>query len=265
MKFAWQGRRTSPEIDVRRFGMRSFHDEEDRTRFPWLAFAAGASAGAAAMSLIDPTAGARRRALVRDKMSRATHKTASGLDAARRDVSNRTYGRWAASRRRGEDSAVPDPVLVERVRARLGRYVSHPHALDVDADNGRVTLRGMILTGEVPRLMRAIARVRGVSSVDNRLEQHDEAGTIPSLQGGAARTRRMSGLVQRNWSPAVRTFAGGIGSALVMYGAARRDRAGTLLGFAGTALALRAATDLETKRMTRDAARQMRPSPVAPA
>jgi uncharacterized membrane protein len=56
--------------------------------------------------------------------------------------------------------------------------------------------------------------------------------------------------MQREWSPAARTLVGGVGSALVAYAAARRDAFGTLFALAGTALVLRAATNLEAKRIT---------------
>jgi uncharacterized membrane protein len=55
--------------------------------------------------------------------------------------------------------------------------------------------------------------------------------------------------MQTNWTPATRTLVGSIGSALIAYGAARRDTAGALLAFAGTGFVLRAATNLETKRL----------------
>jgi osmotically-inducible protein OsmY len=163
--------------------MTSF-EHEDTTRSRWTAFVAGASIGAALMYLIDPAAGARRRGLIRGKMSRAAHKTADGFDAARRDISNRAYGGWATVRRWRTQEEVPDHILLERVRATLGRYVSHPRSIDVEMDDGCVILRGQILKHEVARLIRAINGVRGVSSVDNRLEQHEHAGNIPSLQGG---------------------------------------------------------------------------------
>ena len=168
--------------------MRSVDDEDTRpTR--WTAFVAGASVGAALMYLIDPGAGRRRRGLIRGKMSRAAHKTADGLGAATRDISHRAYGGWATVRRWRPSADVSDHILLERVRAGLGRYVSHPRSIDVEVNNGCVVLRGQILARETPRLIRAIAAVRGVASVDNRLEEHEQAGKIPSLQRWRRRRR----------------------------------------------------------------------------
>jgi uncharacterized membrane protein len=187
--------------------------------------------------------------VIRDQLIHAAHKTADGLDATRRDLAHRAQGSWAEAQYWFGSSDAPDYILVERVRAKLGRYVSHPRAVDVEADNGCVVLRGKILTREVDPFLAAVRTIPGVYEIDDLLERHETAGNIPSLQGGAARPGNLPDLMQREWSPAGRTLAGGIGSALVAYAAARRDVFGTLFGLAGTALVLRAATNLEAKRM----------------
>jgi hypothetical protein len=46
-------------------------------------------------------------------------------------------------------------------------------------------LSGPILADEVPRLWRRVRRVRGVQSIDDRLEIHDSPGAVPGLQSGA--------------------------------------------------------------------------------
>jgi uncharacterized membrane protein len=222
------------------------HDGSSRN---WSGFLAGACFGAAGMYLIDPSRGARRRGLIRDQLTHAAHKTADGFDATRRDLSNRATGAWAGARHLFESSDVPDHILVERVRAKLGRCVSHPHAIEVDADSGCITLRGKILNREVSHLLRAIGRIPGVKDIDDFLERHDRAGNIPSLQGGSRRAGDSPDVMQREWSPAARTLVGAMGSALVGYAASRRDIFGTLFGLAGTALVLRAATNLETSRL----------------
>jgi hypothetical protein len=55
-------------------------------------------AGAGLMYLNDPQMGKRRRALVRDKLVRATHKIDEALDVTRRDLTNRTGGFWSEMR-----------------------------------------------------------------------------------------------------------------------------------------------------------------------
>ena len=150
--------------------------------FSWLT---GFALGAAFMYAFEPNAGRRRRALVRDKFNRLAHTTRDGLDATARDWSNRAAGTVAQARRRFRSERPDDDVLIERVRATLGRAVSHPRAIDVDACDGTVCLCGPILTHEVSSLLRAVESVPGVKRIDNQLEPHDQPGNIPALQGGS--------------------------------------------------------------------------------
>jgi osmotically-inducible protein OsmY len=140
--------------------------------------------GAGLMYLLDPDRGARRRALVRDQVARARHKLGDRLDATARDLGNRTRGTLAEARSRFRKEAVDDAVLHERVRSEIGHAVSHPGAIEENVSDGRVTLRGPVLAHELDGLLRAVRRVRGVSEVRNELEVHQEAGDVPSLQGG---------------------------------------------------------------------------------
>jgi uncharacterized membrane protein len=145
---------------------------------------------------------------------------------------------------------VDDVVLVERVRARLGRILSHPHAVNVVAHEGVVTLRGPILQHEVKPLLDAIERVADVREVVNELEEHKEPGNIPSLQGGSTPPEPRMDILQHNWSPTTRVMAGGSGVALAAYGASRQTISGTLLAAAGVGLLARAATNVEIRRLT---------------
>jgi hypothetical protein len=52
------------------------------------------------------------------------------------------------------------------------RLVAHPRAMEVDADDGVVTLQGPALRYEGPRLLRMIARIRGVHEIVNVLDEH---------------------------------------------------------------------------------------------
>jgi uncharacterized membrane protein len=127
--------------------------------------------------------------------------------------------------------------------------VSHPHAVEVDADAGCVTLHGKILRREVGPLLRAVSRVPGVREIDDFLEQHDRAGNIPSLQGGSARVGDLLDFTQEQWAPATRTLVGSAGAVLVAYSAARRDVFASLFGLAGLALVLRAAANVDAARI----------------
>lgn len=168
----------------------------------------GAGVGAAVVFMLDPQGGGRRRALVRDKMAYASRKTRDGMDAVARDMANRTRGIAAATRGRFTDSNVDDDVLVERVRAKLGRASSHPRAIDVKAADGEVTLYGPILSDEVADVLSIVGSVRGVHAVVNELEPHDSPEGIPSLQGHGRVAGRSLDILQRNWAPATQALVG---------------------------------------------------------
>jgi hypothetical protein len=168
----------------------------------------GAGVGALLTFVFDPNSGGRRRALARDKMIWATRKTRDGIDATARDIANRTQGIAAASRARLRAENVDDTRLIERVRARLGRACSHPSAIDVEARDGEVTLRGPILAGEVNNLLATAAAVRGVRSVVSELEPHETAEGIPSLQGEGRIGGPRLDILQSNWAPATRALVG---------------------------------------------------------
>jgi osmotically-inducible protein OsmY len=145
----------------------------------------GLGLGAGLMYFLDPERGGRRRAFVRDKAAHATRVGVAALGAAGMDLSNRASGLMAQARGALRSGPVDDGVLVERVRAKLGRLVSHPHAVDVKAIDGCVHLRGPVLQAEVPRLVRAVARVPGVRDVINALDAHPNADGVPALQSVA--------------------------------------------------------------------------------
>jgi hypothetical protein len=113
----------------------------------------GAGLGAGLMYVLDAQLGTRRRALIRDKIVRITHKAGDAIDTTARDLSHRTKGVVATAGSRLRSDHPSDEVLVERVRAKLGRLVSHPKSIEVSAHEGRVTLRGPILSREVSRLL----------------------------------------------------------------------------------------------------------------
>lgn len=210
----------------------------------------GLGLGVSLMYLLDPERGRRRRARFRDRLAHAARVSEDAVQATGRDVAHRAAGATARLRRMRRHEPVDDRVLVERVRARLGRFVSHPRAIDVDAVDGIVTLRGPILRAEANRLIRSVGRIRGVREVVSRLEEHKEAGSIPALQGGATPRGLVADVVERNWSPTARLLTGTTGMALAGYGASRRDTPGALLAAAGMGLLARAATNMEARGLT---------------
>jgi uncharacterized membrane protein len=198
-----------------------------------------AAIGALAMYFLDPQAGRRRRARTRDKVEHAQRRLRNAYEVTARDARHRAQGLQAMSRRLLQRSgdAADDETLVGRVRAVLGRYVSHPHAIEVSAAGGQATLSGPILAAEVPALLGAVKRVLGVRGVENRLAVHQEPGNVSSLQGGVPRRGQRFELMQDNWSPSARVLVGTMGLALLL-------RRGILSRLAGAALLARAGTNL---------------------
>lgn len=209
----------------------------------------GIGVGAGAAYLLDPALGRRRRAGVRDAVARVAHKGGDAIGATSRDLANRSRGLAARTTRYLRPGDATDDVLVERVRAKLGRHSSHPHALRVEAHEGVVTLRGPILAQEAADLVRTVGRVRGVREVRDELERHDEPGNVPALQGGATRPGELPALAQESWSPAARALVGAAGAVLAGVGVRRGRWAGPALSAAGIALIARALTDTEVRRL----------------
>ena len=208
-----------------------------------------AGLGAAGMYLLDPTWGARRRGVVRDKLVHGASKSSAGAGAAARDMAHRMEGLLAETRARLRREEVSDAVLEARVRSALGRACSHPHAIEVTAREGRVTLRGPVLSAEANKLVTSVRSVRGVAEVVDETDVHAQAGNVPALQGGSSRMLQGTWL-QGNWSPAMRLATGGAGAALLGYCMVRRDPSTTWLGFIGTGLLMRASTNMDWSRLT---------------
>jgi osmotically-inducible protein OsmY len=176
----------------------------------------GAALGAGAMYLLDPTGGRRRRARVGDAVAHASHRARAMAGARARDAGHRMSGLAARTLgRMGRDDTPADDVLVARVRARLGRLVSHPGAIGVTVDQGTVTVTGPVFAAEVDQLIAGLADVPGVTGVENRLESHADAEHIPSLQGGGPHLLAAEPPRRVRWTPALGVMAGVTALALV--------------------------------------------------
>ncbi|MBI1737390.1 MAG: SRPBCC family protein [Candidatus Rokubacteria bacterium] len=218
-----------------------------------LSRAIGASAvGATLMYLFDPERGRRRRAVMRDKAVSASHELGHASSVTARDVTNRTRGQVARLRSIVTRRPPSDHEIRERIRAHLGYLVRHPRSIDVRVQDGRVSLAGPILADEVDGLLLAAAAVRGVSSIDNRLEVHREPGSVPGLQGAAARPRMRNVVpwMQTYWSPTARLLAGAGGAAMAASALRSGGVMGTALGLGGVALLLRGITNMQLKHLT---------------
>lgn len=209
----------------------------------------GFGLGAGAMYYLDPQRGNRRRAEARQRVIHLVRGVRSAAEITSVDLRNRARGTVASARATFLDRNTPaDDVLVARVRSRLGRLVSHPHSVEVTANNGKVTLRGICLASEVPRLVADVRTLRGVTGVENRIEAHASAEHIPALQSGASGGRRWGkglDLLRARWSPATRFLVGLAGTGGVISGIAYGRKGKYLfypIAVAGTLLLGRAST-----------------------
>jgi uncharacterized membrane protein len=207
-------------------------------------FLGGAAVGVALMYFLDPHSGRRRRARTRDKVVHAARVVNEGAKVTARDTMHRAQGAWAEAKRLfNHEENIGEEALVGRVRAALGRVVSHPHAIEVAASGGHVTLIGPILSYEVRPLLKAVRRVAGVRAVSDQLTVYNEPGNVSSLQGGEPRSGERFELLQENWSPAARVLVGGVGAALMLAATQARGGLCALLGISGSALVARAASN----------------------
>lgn len=202
-----------------------------------------AAAGAAATWFLDPDSGRRRRSIMRDKTRRTWKLFSSAVQVGAWDLRHVTEGRLAELRAAFQRDTASDRVVRARMRALLGRHVSHPGAVTITVDDGMATLMGPIIRHEVDPLLDALLSVRGVRGIESRLEIYDSAGPIPSLQGGVDRDP------PTGWRPASRMLAGiGGCAALATAGFMPRGRRWPFVLGAGL-LFVRASTRLTTLEM----------------
>lgn len=147
--------------------------------------AVGIAAGAAAMFFFDSVSGGRRRALVRDKIVGAGHDAAYLAQAKSKRAADHLKGLFVTRHLDRVTRSEPqsDQQLHDRIRARLGRVISHPKSVHVEVNQGRVCLTGHILTREVDKLLSEVRHNVGVKAVDSQLVCHDSPQGISELQG----------------------------------------------------------------------------------
>jgi hypothetical protein len=203
-----------------------------------------AAAGAGLMYVLDPVSGVRRRALARDQVEHARRQLMDETGTVLRDARHRVRGSWMALVSQLASGDVPDDVLEDRIRARLGLLVRYPRLVQVDCENGNVVLTGMVASDELGRLVRRIRTMSGVSHVDNRLE-HRGAADLPGAQAPVPPrppAPRLD-LMRRRWSPSVRMGGVAVGGGLLLDGVRRGRFAGAALGIAGILILFRALTN----------------------
>ena len=191
-----------------------------------LTLLSGVGLGAGLMYLLDPQGGGRRRAVARDKAVSSLKKGGRALRKTSIDLGNRTRGlvAQASSRLRKDDA--DDQILEARLRSKLGRWVSHPSAIEVEVQDELVVLSGQVLASEIDRLLAKVQKVKGVQDVESRLEIHESADGVPALQGEGRNGNRFSwkGVRPRTAALGVGALAGTVGLGLL----ARKAKGGDL-------------------------------------
>ncbi|MDQ3002013.1 MAG: BON domain-containing protein [Fibrobacterota bacterium] len=65
---------------------------------------------------------------------------------------------------------IPDPVLKAKIQVKIARMLARPDAVQVSVVKGKVFLWGTAREEEVRRFSESVSSIRGVKSVENRLE-----------------------------------------------------------------------------------------------
>ncbi|MES3024238.1 MAG: SRPBCC family protein [Pseudomonadota bacterium] len=201
----------------------------------WGKLAGTAAVGALAMYLFDPDRGRDRRAQSGQQLRGMGKKTGTVLDQAMRGVKHRLGGVRESMSHLALRGGVDQRSLVEHVRSAVERAVSNPMALSIDAQEGSITLGGLVLASERRGLLSAVRAVSGVREVNDRtetLERPDDSAAIERLGAAPAGAGEP-------WRPATRNAAMVGGGALGLYGLMRRSPMAMLLGLAGVALMAR--------------------------
>jgi len=200
-----------------------------------VAIAAAVGAGAAVMYLFDPDRGRGRRARIRDQALRTSHQAEDAISKALQDTRNRASGLAADAKSAlgREEDPVSNQQLEARVRSRIGHIVSHPHAVHVLAQDGRVMLSGSVLAEEKRALLSEVRHTTGVKAVDDSLDQHESSEQIETPQMQGKSRDEATGSSSLHWAPSTRMLAILAGGGLALYGFRSKDptaRAATLTG-----------------------------------
>ena len=202
-----------------------------------------ATVGGLLVYFLDPDTGRRRRALVKDRVVNLAKEADQAIGKASRDLSNRARGTVAEARSLLPLGGVSDEVLVEQVRARIGRVVSFPHFVEVSSRDARINLRGAILESELKNILSTISAIRHVASVHNELRAYKRPQDIPGVQQASIRRKATA----PGWTPAARLAMGVGGGALAMLGRGRG--VGRIARLGGLGLLARALTNMNVSEL----------------
>lgn len=197
--------------------------------------------GAGLVYLLDPKLGRRRRAILRDKGVHFSRIIGRGVKITGREIGHRFQGVISKGLRVFRKRSVIDNVLLQRVRAELGRAMTNPSGIKVNAMNGEVTLSGHVFQHEYRPLVKRIQRIAGVRYVVDRLTPR-----LPMTESRFEESEPMSR--SGRWTPAKRAFAITAGVGAFLFGARERNRAGAVIAGAGASLIARSIANRSTRR-----------------
>jgi hypothetical protein len=157
-----------------------FGHEEERSYVPRastaLSAAAALAVGVGAMYLLDPTDGARRRALIRDKTTHWLNEAGGFFRATGKRLRNRSRGIAHEAQGMFQRDDVSDQQLAERIRSRIG-HLGQQSTVNVATFNGRATITGRCTPSDLDALLTTVQGTPGVSSIVNLLDVRSENET----------------------------------------------------------------------------------------
>jgi uncharacterized membrane protein len=210
-----------------------------------VALLSGAAFGAALNYIADSKLGKRRRALARDSAVHLAKIFGRAVNVSVRDSRNRFKGLFEETKRFAEHGSIDDQILEARIRTAVGRVSSHPN-VEVIVERGCVTLLGPVVNREEQLVIKAAKQVHGVVAVKNRMKPYKPLPSMPTQQ---AKPEQALDIMQTHWAPATRVVVGAIGGSLIVTGTRARNLRGALPRLAGLVLLVRAASNIEFKRL----------------
>ncbi|MDB5050745.1 MAG: transport-associated protein [Fibrobacteres bacterium] len=130
-----------------------------------LVFLAGAGFGAVAGRWLNRRDPAQSRAQARQDRAAFPEGSVSVVD-----VVVRTQSLLREIRALVVHADVPDSILQEKIKAKIGRMVARPDAVQFRVEQGKVFLAGTAREGEIRALAEGLSGMRGVRHLENRLE-----------------------------------------------------------------------------------------------
>lgn len=124
------------------------------------------------MYFLDPRLGPYRRGVARDRTASLANRSVVLAEKQARNARNHLQGVLAEARKLIQvEEPVSDRKLGDRIRARIGRVTPQAGAIEVEVRAGVVVAKGRLKREIAQRVLSAIRRVRGVSSVEDRIER----------------------------------------------------------------------------------------------